>query len=1602
MKVNSKQKYIIVLLMLLLGVGILFSASVAMADNNYDLGAWYGDNNTTNYYSAQPNGSGGGVQYYRTSSHGGSWENMSNRDRNAVTNNYDTDRTFRVNPDTGNNYQIKFIKYARATGDYNDSQNKYDSIGAWTDVSVSTPTASTEFTITSIRGNYVIWVVFEKSNLSASYTVTASVYQEPDATSANYVCNSSSIYVTGQNADPANPQVAVKTGVANNNTASFSYTPASGCEVDSVQLASAAYVAYTSNTYVTPAVHTDLLVSVKFRKISLVITSSINTSSPSGSGTINPLGSTPVAKNGSQTFTISPTIGYRIVKVEVTDTQAAYSNKDLGPITTYTFNNVTANGTISVTFAIEAATTCTYCLIPPFVAGQSSLIPNVLIDFDNSGSMAEKAYQIDNATYSSGTTYTGYFDNSKMYTLNTTTKTYSIDANAGLNTTTSCANATTVACSGNRLNFDRMTKVDVVKKVLVGGKTVDRTAATKYLILADGYKLQYGTAEPTGIIQALSDKVRFGLMLLNGPNQTGELISKLGDPVGTLVTAIEGITTGGYTPLAHTLYEAIRYYEANHSAYGTVDYGTIDPIQYACQKHFVLVLTDGVPNNNDNLPGSGTVTDSDFNVNTWIGRITDADKVAPDADGQKMAAVAYYAHNSDLRSATVGKSEILGVQNVSFYTVYTFGKASEMAAAQGALKVTAKYGGYENTNGNGSLTYASPDLTKEWDKDGNGVPDNYFAANQGDTLQQNIMTAMSGILAKVASGTAASILSNSEGSGANLLQAVFFPNKIFSDGTQVDWTGEMQNLWYYVDPFIANSSIREDTDFESPAANPTTPNHILNLKKDYAVRFYFANSETSAEITEDVNGDGVGDVVIFPKENSDDVKSIFRAGKQLRVRTADSRTIQTSIDGYSLLYPTTDAKGGFYSATTRATDIRPYLQAVDLAESQKIINYIRGTDQTGYRSRKVALTTGGTQLEWKLGDIVASTPRLQASGKLNSYNLESPVGYGDKSYDYFVNSSNYKARGMVYVGANDGMLHAFKLGKLTVSGPTGISGVTIAGDVKATLTGANLGEEQWAYIPRAALPYLKYFTDIADYKHLFYVDGQTVLLDAAVKPCAASSDYAQCVKPDDSSGAANWRTLLIGSMGLGGASRPSNSTCTAGVGSGTCVKTPIADPTDTATPKTKMLGYSSYFMLDITGQYFKTDGTLNGTASGDSDKLALKWEFPPPDATADIGLGYSTSGAAIVRIMAKKTVGATTVADKTKNGKWFAVFASGPTGPIETVSHSFYGKSDQNLKLFVVDLGAETPLVKDTSYWVIDTGIRRAFGGSMLDASIDTDRWNKSLEGNYQDDALYLGYTKANIDDGSPITATTSWTDGGVIRLLTKEDPNPANWVVSTVISGIGPVTSGIKRLQDRKNKNLWLYFGTGRFYFGADDSANTRQIVGLQDACYTAENAINKSCSVSALTLSDLENQTTPPSSLTLTSGKKGWYVNLDGEDTTAHMGAERNITDPVALTNGMVVFTTFKPTSDVCQYGGSSYLWALKYDTGGSAPPAAKDTAKVLVQVSTGAFEEVALGTALTASGGRKQATAMTGKPPTDAPPVITNASNKPPKKILHLQEK
>ncbi len=844
------------------------------------------------------------------------------------------------------------------------------------------------------------------------------------------------------------------------------------------------------------------------------------------------------------------------------------------------------------------------------------------------------------------------------------------------------------------------------------------------------------------------------------------------------------------------------------------------------------------------------------------------------------------------------------------------------------LWYAAKWGGFEDINGNNR-----PDLQKEWDRFNNntgeassdGIPDTYFKVVNPLKLEQQMERVFSEILRRTVSGTAASVLSSSEGSGANLFQAVFYPKRAFGD-TEIDWTGELQNLWYYVDPFLQASTIRDDF-------SNGTPDKMLKLTEDYVLSFYFDPLDNKTKVKRYMDTDGDGDPDTYMGSSDiDDIINLWKAGTKLHERdlNTDPRTIYTTLTGNSLID----------FSTSNASLLSPYLDVGTTTQAQDIIRYVHGFDIPGLRNRTVTIgTTTGT---WKLGDIVSATPKVQSGTRLNTYHLNPPQGYKDTTYYDFIRSTDYITRGMVYVGSNDGMLHAFKLGTLDVTVSNAKAQLCTDsnedGQCSSTETGGSeLGKEEWAFIPKNALPYLKYLAD-PDYCHLYYVDMPAYLFDASIANPAdcTATNYWECEKKTtflssnllDYSNT-SWRTILIAGMGLGGACRQHNATCS------DCVKTPVQDPSDS----TKSLGYSSYFALDVTRPYSPT----------------LLWEFGGPE------LGYSLSGPAVLRI-----------GEQDKNGRWFVVFASGPTGPINTTTHEFLGRSDQNLRLFVLDLKTGELLR------TIDTGIQYAFGSSLYNTPVDVDRGNQFSPGHYKDDALYIGYTKkctstrATSSSKEACTAGT-WSDGGVLRLFTKESIDPADWVVSKVIEEIGPVTAAVTRLQDRKAKQLWIYFATGRYFNKSDDLTNQRSLYGIKEPAYTTNNTLDYTTTFSVLSRADLDDQTTSPSSI-IEEGKKGWYINLDAATTAS--GSERLFTDPLATPGGVVYFTTFAPNSDVCSFGGNTYLWAVNYRSGAAAS-STQLRGKALLQVSTGAIEEIDLPGGITQKESRRTS-AMLGVPP------------------------
>lgn len=129
-----------------------------------------------------------------------------------------------------------------------------------------------------------------------------------------------------------------------------------------------------------------------------------------------------------------------------------------------------------------------------------------------------------------------------------------------------------------------------------------------------------------------------------------------------------------------------------------------------------------------------------------------------------------------------------------------------------------------------------------------------------------------------------------------------------------------------------------------------------------------------------------------------------------------------------------------------------------------------------------------------LGDVVNSDPRFVGAEDFGYINLVDADGGGQYYIDFLTWSQGRDE--MLYVGANDGMLHALN---------------------------ANTGTEKFAYVPSEVYQNLSKLTDPA-YAHKYFVDGPTYAEDARIGPSGEGAPKH------------GWRTVLVGTLGAGGRS----------------------------------------------------------------------------------------------------------------------------------------------------------------------------------------------------------------------------------------------------------------------------------------------------------------------------------------------------------------------------------------------------------------------------------------------------------------------------------
>lgn len=161
-------------------------------------------------------------------------------------------------------------------------------------------------------------------NINASHTIAATFATK------TYLITSTA----GANGTVTPGSVTVNHGASQ----TFSITPSTGYHIADVLVDSASVGAVT--TYPFPSVTANHSISATFAINTYTITTSAGSN-----GSISP--SSPTVNYGSnQSFSITPATGYHVTDVVV-------DGVSQGVITSYTFTNVTANHTISATFAIN-------------------------------------------------------------------------------------------------------------------------------------------------------------------------------------------------------------------------------------------------------------------------------------------------------------------------------------------------------------------------------------------------------------------------------------------------------------------------------------------------------------------------------------------------------------------------------------------------------------------------------------------------------------------------------------------------------------------------------------------------------------------------------------------------------------------------------------------------------------------------------------------------------------------------------------------------------------------------------------------------------------------------------------------------------------------------------------------------------------------------------------------------------------------------------------------------------------------------------------------------------------------------------------------------
>lgn len=665
--------------------------------------------------------------------------------------------------------------------------------------------------------------------------------------------------------------------------------------------------------------------------------------------------------------------------------------------------------------------------------------PNVLIVFDNSGSMGLQAYNtypntIYTGSYTAGTIYSRCSNKSGVSggDVNTNCTCRNVQTNWVVDNS-NCKNTFTDVTPppsgddtddresrrkrGNRLNFETNPPKNCELEPFDSC-----TSNSQCPGFGNSCAVQNKMAVAQGVVTSLindpaNDNVRFGLMNFNpaGINygsmnygDTGQVTTwhdtnqqKFLFPVqdntssarATLTSQIGNMAANGGTPTVHRLIDAWEYFNGQVTKAGW----TTSPVQYTCQRNYVLMVTDGIPeveaDRNTTPQSACTFT----RVRNFVGNPGDLNgdgKENPSSPNYLATTGEMFNCGSDYLDDAMykirGMFPLNNSQNqpLSLYAV-SFGFDYCQAPAVG-----------DTSPGGGSLLYRA---SKKY---GGGE---CLSATDPDQLDDALREALN-LIKNDAQSFVAPVVpvsqTNRTESGDRLYVALFAPRE-----GQHEWPGNIKK--YRLDRnngTICNAGSTTCT--TGSGAATTADGTILGTAES------FWDASTGGPSGSSVTAGGVGAVL----QQSD------LATRKIYTYTG---TATGNLGGIAL----SAAPQAFKKTNSAITPAMLGLTGADAtaAERDLLIDYLYGFDSYDRNSNGNVTE----KRSWVLGDIIHSVPLIV-------------------NYDTTGNNA------LIIVGSNDGMLHAFD---------------------DAT------GAEVWAFVPPDVLGNLNKLRPGESASHPFFVDS---------------------------------------------------------------------------------------------------------------------------------------------------------------------------------------------------------------------------------------------------------------------------------------------------------------------------------------------------------------------------------------------------------------------------------------------------------------------------------------------------------------------------------